>query len=131
MANRPIRNKTKPTRKLSQSEINRIKPVGTLTVDVLRQKSALVSTINVKLPDGEVYEFYHLPMTLADARDFDQATSEDRLTAIRDNVHTRLVKKDGSPFVDDPEVWETVDVKIIDVLCRAMLESAREEGGED
>lgn len=133
MANRPDRNRAKPVtnKKKTQAEINRVKPVGELSLDVLQEKSSRICDINVRLPDGEIWQFYHLPMTLAETRDFFDASDVDRLTAIRDNVHARLVKKDGSPFADDPEVWETVDVKIVDAICTAMIESAKEEAGED
>lgn len=131
MANRPNRNRTVAPKKRTQAEINRITPKGELSLSILEEKSARVLNINVQLPDGEVWAFYHLPMSMADARDFFEASEKDRLTALRDNVHTRLVKKDGTPFADDPEVWENVDVKIVDALCNAMLNSAKEEAGED
>lgn len=132
MANRPNRNK--PKKLTTQAEINRVKPVGELSLDLLKQKSSRINSINVKLPDGEIYRFYHLPMTVADAKDFFARSGEEsanRIEILQEMVHQRLVTADGQPFSEDPEVWEDVDVKILDALVTAMLESSQTEGGED
>jgi hypothetical protein len=130
MANRPDRNRNRTTKKkLSQTDINRAKPVGVLTLDLIKEKSARINTINVRLPDGEIYEFYHLPMTVAEARDF--FAREDKFESLKETCHQRLVNKDGTPLSDDINVWDDVDVKILDNIVNAMLESQKEEGGED
>lgn len=133
MANRPDRNRAKSTiKKKSQAEINRTKPLGTLTFDVLSEKSSRVKTINVLLPDGEIYEFYHLPMTVAEADEFFKKDEEGlRISKLKSMLTDQMVNKDGTPFVESADAWDGVDVQILNNLVDAILGSARAEAGED
>lgn len=134
MANRPDRNRNKSaTKKKSQSEINRIKPLGVLTLDLLNQKASRINTINVQFPDGEVYEFYHLPMTVAQAESFFDSTSDEtsRLASLKSMLTDQMVNKDGTPFVTSDDAWDVVDVQALNSLVEAILGSARSNAGED
>lgn len=142
MANRPVRNRNRTTpnttAKRTQAEINRTKPVGVLSLEVMNEKSIRVKTINVRLPDGDIYEFCHLPMTVAEAEEFfRESDASGRLAAMKTMLSEQLVNKDGSSFIPlkedgslEIETWDNIDVKIMDNLVDAILGSAREEGGE-
>ena len=134
MANRPNRSRSvTPAKKKTQSEINRIKPAGVLTLDLLNQKSSRVKTINVQFPDQEVYEFYHLPMTVAQAESFFNGVTEEgaRLASLKSMLTDQMCNKDGSPFVESDDAWDNVDVQALNSLVEAILGSARSEAGED
>lgn len=134
MANRPDRNRNKATKKKTQAEINRAKASGVLTFDALVQKSSRIQTINVQLPDGEIQEFYHLPMTVAQAEDFFQAVKEENsnVIEIKKSILTdQMATKDGKAFVESVEVWDNIDVQIVNALFDAILESPRANAGED
>lgn len=144
MANRPDRNRNKSTtaKKKTQAEINRIKPAGTLTFDVLKQKSTRITTINVKLPDGDVLEFYHLPMTIDQAEEFfdtisgkdengESKTVSDIIVAKKTMLTNQLVNKDGSKFVQSIEDWGPIDTEAVTAIADAIMESPRSEAGED
>jgi hypothetical protein len=134
MATRPVRGSSskrgKSSGPKSQSEINRVKPTGTLSLDVLTKASTRVITINVKFPDGEIYKFFHLPMSLAQAEEFYLNTTEQRLAALRTMLSDLLVNEDGSQFADET-VWDDIDIKIINNIADAIAKSGQEEGGED
>lgn len=134
MANRPDRNRSKTaSKKKTQAEINRTKPAGILTLDLLNKKSARIKTINVLLPDGEILEFYHKPMTVAQAEAFFSTINneEDRLPALKSMLTDQMVNSDGTPFVESDEAWDNVDVQALNNLVDAILGSARSEAGED
>lgn len=140
MANRPDRNRNKNnggTKKKTQAEINRVKPAGILTFDALREKSTRIQTINVKLPDGDIFEFYHLPMTVAQAEEFFETIKAqdsglaDVITAKRNMLTDQLVNKDGSKFVESADAWDSVDIQAVNALVDAILESPQAEAGED
>src|SRR6476659_6197467 len=129
MANRPSRSSKSATKKpkKSQVEINRIKPVGVLSLQTLTEKSSNVATINVKLPDGEVYEFYHTPIT-ANMLENLSASSQ---TGVRDLLADVLTNRDGSPFVEDAVALGDVSMDILNLILKAINDSDREEPGED
>lgn len=136
MANRP--NKTHTTKKKkTQAEINRIKPTGVLTFDSLVKKSTHINTINVELPDGEVQEFYHLPMTIDQAEEFfdtiggDDKTVADVIFAKKTMLTNQMVNKDGSKFAENVEVWGPIDTNIVTRLVDAIMGSGKEDGPED
>lgn len=134
MANRPARSSKSAAKrpKKSQVEINRIKPVGVLSLDVLEAKSSNVETINVKLPDGEVYEFYHKSMTVGASEDFiSEASTANRVSAVRRMLAGLLVNKDGSPFIKDEADLRAVSWKVLNAIFEAINASDREEPGED
>lgn len=134
MANRPDRNRNKSTiKKKSQAEINKTKAVGVLTLDLLNQKSTRVKTINVLFPDGDILEFYHKPMTVSQAEAFFDAvgSEEDRLSALKSMLTDQMVNKDGTPFVENDDAWNNVDVQALNALVDAILGSSRAEAGED
>ncbi len=121
--------------KKSQSEINRIKPVGVLSLDVLKAKAQQVHTINVQLPDGEVYEFYHLPVTVEQSEEFFSvistvSSSDDRLVTLRKLLADVLCNPDGSEFCTTDDLLQ-IDFHVRDALIDAIFASARSEGGED
>lgn len=123
----------KKTAKKTQVEINRIKPVGVLSLETMQAKSAQIATINVQLPDGEIYEFYHLPVTVERSRSFlasRDGGEESRLDAMIELLTEILVTVDGKPFAD-MESFDKVDNRIIAALANAILASSRDEGGED
>jgi len=131
MANRPS-SRSSAKKPKSQAEINRIKPVGTLSLSVLQEKSSVVETINVKLPDGEIYEFYHKPMTVGVSENFlDQSTSKNRVEAVRNLLAELLVNKDGTRLVEDVEDLSNVSWKVLNSIFEAINASDREEPGED
>lgn len=133
MANRPNRNR-KVEKKKTQAEINRTKAAGVLTLDTLKQKSDKINTINVQLPDKDILEFYHLPMTCLQAEEFFQAIKdrEDNVIAIKKSILTeQMVNKDGSKFVESVEAWDDIDVQAVNAIFDAILESPRTEAGED
>lgn len=123
----------KKTPKRTQVEINRIKPVGVLSLETMQAKSTRITTINVQLPDGEVYEFYHLPVTVEQSRLFYSVRTEggeSGLDAMLEMLSNILVTREGDPFAD-VESFEKIDTKIIAALSDAIFSSARDEGGED
>jgi hypothetical protein len=146
MANRPNRNSrnTSIPKKKTQSEINRTKPVGVLSLNLLKEKSKRIQTINVQLPDKDILEFYHLPMSVAQAEEFfdlirsENSTLSDTILAKKNMLNDQLVNKDGSKFVDenlsDEErlaVWDPIDIQAVNAIVDAILESPRSEAGED
>lgn len=139
MANRPDRNNRNKstTKKKTQAEINRVKPAGVLSFDSLQEKSSRIHTINVQLPDGEILEFYHLPMTVQAAEEFFDVIRDkdgglsDVIAAKRNMLTDQMVNKDGSKFVDSPEAWNGIDIQIVNSIVDAILESPRSEAGED
>lgn len=138
MANRPSsRSKAAKKPKKSQAEINRIKPAGVMSLDVLEQKSSAIKTINIKLPDGEVYEFYHLPMTVGMSERFVEEIGVNRVKLLRENLADLLVNKDGTPFVADEDgnpdstQLQVISMDILNGLYEAINASDREEPGED
>jgi len=136
MASRPVRSGVGSKRGAksgpkTQAEINRIKPSGSLSLDVLTRASQRVISINVKLPDGEIYQFHHLPMRLAQSEEFVSGVGEgERLSALRTLLTELMVNADGSQFADE-EAWNEVDIRIINNLFDAIMKSSQEEGGED
>lgn len=134
MANRPTRSSKSAARnkkQKSQAEINRIKPAGVMSLDILKKKASVVSTINVQMPDGEVYEFYHLPMTVDMSENFvSPGPDSNYVAALRDTLAELLVNKDGSPFVDDPEQLNPIPMSILNKLWVAISSSDKEEPGE-
>lgn len=135
MANRPSsssRSKSKSSKPKSQKEINRIKPVGTLSLDVLQSKSSVVKTINVKMPDDEIYEFYHKPATVKTTKDFvTETTTINRVVAVTNFITSLLVNKDGTPFIEDAEDLDGVSWDVLNAIHGAINASDREEPGED
>ena len=137
MANRPNRNRTVTKKKKTQSEINRIKPAGVLTFEALAKKSTNIKTINVELPDGEIQEFYHLPMTIDQAEEFfdtiggDDKTVADVIHAKKVMLTNQMVNKDGTPFAQSVEDWGPIDTQIVTALVDAIMMSGREDGPED
>lgn len=140
MANRPDRNsrsKSTTNKKKTQQEINKTKAVGVLSFDSLKEKSTRIQTINVQLPDGDILEFYHLPMTCAQAEDFfdvlksEGATLADVILAKKGMLTDQLVHKDGSKFVESVEAWDGIDIQAVNAIIDAILESPRSNAGED
>lgn len=119
----------KPKVKRSQAEINRVKPVGVLTIETLKVKAQQVHTVNVELPDGEIYEFYHLPVTVDQSEEFFSTQGQD-LSAVRKMLADVLCNKDGSEFCTEEDLGQ-IDYHVRDRLIKAIFSSAREEGGED
>lgn len=143
MANRPDRNRSKSiTKKKTQAEINRVKASGVLTLDVLKERSKRIRTINVKLPDGDILEFYHLPMTVDQAEEFfdtiagrnedgSDKTVADIIFAKKTMLTNQLVNKDGSKLTDSVDAWGPIDSQAVTAIVDAILESAQSEAGED
>jgi hypothetical protein len=144
MANRPKNRNSSSSTKKTQAEINRTKPAGILTLSTLREKSKRIQTINVQLPDKDILEFYHLPMSVAQAEEFfdlirsENSTLSDTILAKKNMLNDQLVNKDGSKFVDenlsDEErlaVWDPIDIQAVNAIVDAILESPRSEAGED
>src|SRR3954469_24853597 len=132
MANRPVRTRTSKSSKrpMTQAEINRVKPSGVLSFDVLEKAAEVITPVNVKFPDGNIYKFFHLPMSIGDGqRLFKLSTEESRLAALRQLLTDLMVNEDGSQFATY-EQWENVPVKILNLLHEAMSSSAQEEPGE-
>lgn len=124
------RTTAKKSTKKTQVEINRIKPVGVLSLETMQEKSTRVTTINVQLPDKEVYQFNHLPVTVEQGKAFFEAKDESNLDAMIDLLAGILVNEKGEPLAD-AEALEKVDTKIITSLVNAIFDSSRDEGGED
>lgn len=143
MANRPNRNRSADSKKKkTQGEINKTKPKGVLTFDLLQEKSHRIQTINVQLPDGDILEFYHLPMTIDQAEEFfdtiagknedgSDKTLADIIYAKKTLLTNQMVNKDGSKFVDSVESWGSIDTHAVTSLVDAIMESPRSEAGED
>jgi len=100
-------------------------------VDLLERKSSAINMINVKLPDGEVYAFFHLPMTVGTSENFvSQMTEKNRILAVRQVICDLLVNEDGSPFFDDVDQVNPISWNIINAIFDAINQSDREEPGE-
>lgn len=136
MANRPTKNRNIKKKK-TQAEINRVKPAGVLTFEALAKKSTNIKTINVELPDGEILEFYHLPMTVDQAEEFfdtiggEDKTVADVIFAKKTMLTNQIVNRDGSKFVESVEAWGTIDTHAVTALVDAIMSSSREDAGED
>jgi len=136
MANRPVRSNTRRTSKsskptMTQAEINRVKPAGILSLDLMEKESEKVTAINVKFPDGEIYQFFHLPVSIDDAEELLANTSEqNRIVGLRKLLSNLIVKEDGQQLATYDQ-WGPVAVKILNLLYEAITSSSREEPGED
>ncbi len=145
MGNRPDRTRNRSTstaKKKTQAEINRVKPSGVLTLGLLQEKSKRIVTINVKLPDGDILEFYHLPMTVDQAEEFfdtiagknedgSEKTIADIIFARKTLLTNQLVNKDGSKFVESVDAWGPISSLAVTAISEAILESPQSEAGED
>lgn len=121
----------KSTPKRSQIEINRIKPLGVLSLETLQQKAQKVTSVNVELSDGEIYEFCHLPITVEQAEDFETGILDgSRLSKIRTLASEILVNKDGTPFATEEQLNQ-ISFHELNKIVTAIFESARDQGGED
>lgn len=134
MANRPTRSTSRASKskhKMTQAEINRVKPDGILSIETLEQEAQRITAINVKLPDDKIYKFFHLPMTTNDAEElFKLTTEENRVVALRKLLSELLVKEDGSQFATAEQLGG-VSMKALNLIYEAMGSSAKDEPGED
>lgn len=135
MANRPpsraSRSSKSSKRVMTQAEINRVRPDAVLSYAVIEKAASVISSVNVKFPDGQIYKFFHLPMSIDDGQQlFKLATEESRLAALRQLLSDLVVTEDGKPFATY-EQWGIVPVPILNKLHEAMTASAKDEPGED
>lgn len=135
MANRPRptsrASKSSPKHNMTQAEINRVKPAGVLSFDILEKEARKINAINVRFPDGEIYKFFHLPMSIGDGEElFQLSTEQNRLVGLRQLLTRLMVNENGTPFATY-EQWEPVPLKILNLLHEAMSNSAKDEPGED
>lgn len=135
MAKRPVRtsrsSKIAPKHKMTQVEINRVKPAGVLSLAILEQDAQNITSINVKLPDSEIYKFFHLPMTVDDAEElFRLTTEQSRVAGLRQLLSRLLVNEDGSVFATSEQLG-SISIKVMNTIFEAMSSSAKDEPGED
>lgn len=135
MANRPVRGSrtSKPSskHKMTQVEINRVKPDGVLTFTVLEKDAQNINSINVKMPDDKIYKFFHLPMSVGDAENlFRLTTEQSRVVGLRQLLADLLVNEDGTSFATYEQMG-SISVKVMNLIFEAMSSSAKDEPGED
>lgn len=133
MANRPVRNRsTKSTKhKMTQTEINRVKPVGVLSLDLLEKEAQKIISINVRFPDGQIYKFFHIPMSVGDGEALVKTvTEQSKIEGLHKLLADLVVNEDGSPFATY-EQWTEVPIAILTCLNDAISESTKSEPGED
>lgn len=117
--------------KMTQAEINRVKPDGVLSFGLLEEKSQAIAAINIKFPDGQIYKFFHVPMLVGDVEDLIKTAAEsNRLVGLRTLLSNVIVNEDGSQFATADQ-WRTISAQIINLIYDAISASAKDEPGED